>query len=218
MTAKWKIAFSRLLLATTTLLVLQLSRNAIHAEETVSMIIGDNLDGPNVCKKIDKYNVTVIVTETIPYQEIKTEWCAQIPPRCRKSHLKFKQVNRTEVLEKTRAVRECCDGYKENEQRNRCIPHCLKSCGQGTCVAPNTCKCNSGFGGPACDISCPPNYYGPKCKKKCDCANGAECDPYDGKCHCTKGYQGVKCENTCTPDTYGEGCQEICRCENSGEL
>lgn len=205
---KWKIAFV-LSFATMTLLS--------HAEETIFTIVGDDLEGPNVCKRIDNYNVTVVVKEMIPYQESRMEWCAAIPPRCRKTVIKMKEVNKTQVIQKERAIRECCEGYKENEQRNRCVPHCQKPCGSGVCAAPNTCKCNSGYGGPSCDIFCPPGYYGTKCKKKCDCANGAECDPYDGRCHCKKGYQGTKCENTCTPDLYGEGCQEKCRCENGGK-
>lgn len=206
---KWKIVT---LLCLSLLAMMQLS----HAETKI-FIPGEDLEGPNVCKRIIKHNVTVVVTEMVPYQEIKNEWCAKFPPRCQKTYIKLKQVNKTEVLEKTQAIRECCDGYKENEQQNRCIPHCQKSCGFGSCISPNVCKCNSGYGGPTCEITCPPNFYGDKCKKKCDCANGAECDPYDGSCHCKRGYQGTKCENTCTPDKYGEKCQEECRCQNGGK-
>jgi EMI domain len=129
---KWKIVIVLALAA--------LLHSAI-AEETQGTIIGIDLEGPNVCKKIDLYNVTIIVTEMIPYKDYKTVWCAKIPPRCREPVILMKQVNKTEVLQKHRAVRECCEGYKENEQQNRCIPHCQKTCGHGTCVAPNTCKC-----------------------------------------------------------------------------
>lgn len=150
-----------------------------HAETKVN-IIGDELEGPNVCKRIITHNVTVIVAEMVPYQETKMEWCAKFPPRCPKTVIKLRQVNRTEVLEKTQAIRECCEGYKENEQKNGCIPHCHRSCGYGTCSAPDVCKCDSGYGGPSCDITCPPGLFGTKCKKKCDCANDAQCDPYSG--------------------------------------
>jgi hypothetical protein len=64
--------------------------------------------------------------------------------------------------------------------------------------------------------ACPPNRYGKKCKSKCNCANGASCDPYDGKCICRKGYQGRRCDEICPPDHYGENCQETCQCKNSG--
>jgi multiple epidermal growth factor-like domains protein 10/11 len=116
-------------------------------------IIGDELEGPNVCKKIDKYNVTVVVAEMVPFQETKMVWCAKFPPRCPKTEIKLRQVNKTQTLEKARAIRECCEGYVENSQRNRCIPHCVKPCINGKCAAPNQCKCDSGYGGPSCDIS-----------------------------------------------------------------
>lgn len=116
-------------------------------------ILGDELEGPNICKRIDKYNVTVVVTEMVPFQEKKKVWCAQIPPRCTKTEIVLRQVNKTEMLEKERAIRECCEGYVENSQRNKCIPHCTKPCINGKCAAPNQCKCESGFGGPSCDIS-----------------------------------------------------------------
>lgn len=207
---KWKIAIYLCLIVVA-------SSQLSHAE-TKAFIPGDELEGPNVCKRIISHNVTVVVSEMVPYQESKMEWCAAFPPRCRKTVIRLKAVNKTEVLEKTQAIRECCDGYKENEQKNRCIPHCQKPCGDfGTCISPNNCKCDSGYGGPSCDISCPPGKFGKNCKKKCDCTNGAECDPYDGSCHCKRGFQGTKCENTCTPDTYGEKCQEVCRCKNGGK-
>jgi len=207
---KWKIAIYLCLFVVA-------SSQLSHAE-TKAFIPGDELEGPNVCKRIISHNVTVVVSEMVPYQESKMEWCAAFPPRCRKTVIRLKAVNKTEVLEKTQAIRECCDGYKENEQKNRCIPNCQKPCGDfGTCISPNNCKCDSGYGGPSCDISCPPGKFGKNCKKKCDCTNGAECDPYDGSCHCKRGFQGTKCENTCTPDTYGEKCQEVCRCKNGGK-
>src|SRR5690349_5222599 len=69
-------------------------------------ILGDELEGPNVCKRIHNYNVTVVVTDMVPYQEKRTVWCAKLIPRCEKTELKLREVNKTEVLEKMRAVRE----------------------------------------------------------------------------------------------------------------
>ncbi|CAH1716292.1 unnamed protein product [Chironomus riparius] len=206
---KWKIAIY--------LCLFLVALSQLSHAETKAFIPGDELEGPNVCKRIISHNVTVVVKEMVPYQESKNEWCAAIPPRCRKTVIRLKEVNKTEVLEKTQAIRECCDGYIENEQKNRCIPYCHQPCGDhGSCISPDNCKCDSGYGGPSCDITCPPGKYGKNCKNKCDCANGAECDPYDGSCLCKKGFRGNKCENTCTSDKYGEKCQEICRCKNGG--
>lgn len=44
------------------------------------------------------------------------------------------------------------DGYGKNKAGDRCIPVCTV-CVNGKCVAPEQCKCDAGFGGPACDIS-----------------------------------------------------------------
>jgi len=124
----------------------------IMSDESMA-IIGDDLDGPNVCKRIEPYNVTVVTTEMVPYQEIKNVWCASIPPRCRKVEIKLRQKNNTEVLHKTRPVKECCEGFKENEQKNRCVPHCSRPCVHGHCAAPDQCNCESSYGGPSCNFS-----------------------------------------------------------------
>ena len=123
-----------------------------YADETIALI-GDELDGPNVCKRVDIYNVTVVITESVPYQEKEQAWCWSVPPRCPKYKIRFRQQNKTEVLTKTRGIKECCEGYTKNERGDRCVPHCKKPCQHGTCAAPATCKCDSGYGGPACDIS-----------------------------------------------------------------
>lgn len=141
---KWTIALVLLLTAA-------LTHQAL-ADQPL-MLVGDELEGPNVCKRIDHYNVTLLVTDMVPFQVTKNVWCAQIPPRCRKTEIQLRQVNKTEVVQKTRAIRECCDGYTENEARNKCVPHCPKPCVNGYCAAPGQCKCESGYGGPSCDIS-----------------------------------------------------------------
>jgi hypothetical protein len=40
-------------------------------------IIGSELTGPNVCKRIEIFNLSVIVSEVVPYQEIRTVWCGK---------------------------------------------------------------------------------------------------------------------------------------------
>lgn len=51
----------------------------ILADETIT-IVGDELDGPNVCKRIEEYKVEVVVSETVPYQDRINVWCWQVPP------------------------------------------------------------------------------------------------------------------------------------------
>lgn len=44
------------------------------------------------------------------------------------------------------------EGYGKNLHGNQCIPVCTE-CKHGKCIAPDVCKCDAGYGGPACDIS-----------------------------------------------------------------
>lgn len=44
------------------------------------------------------------------------------------------------------------EGYGKNKAGNRCIAICT-DCQHGKCVLPEQCKCDPGYGGPACDIS-----------------------------------------------------------------
>ena len=145
-------------------------------------------------------------------------------------------------------MEECCKGYTQTNVGDKCIPVCSEACVHGTCVAPDTCKCESGYGGPLCNVSeyrptliilfytlygelkirrkkkkncfslaeCPFGKYGKECKKSCRCANGASCDPYDGKCTCTRGWTGEFCNEMCPPNKYGLNCDEDCRCLNGG--
>lgn len=78
---------------------------------------------------------------------------AQFPPRCKKTELKLRKVNKTENVLKMRAIYECCEGYDENEQKTGCDAHCSNPCIHGKCVSPEKCQCEEGYGGPSCDIS-----------------------------------------------------------------
>lgn len=91
-------------------------------------------------------------SEQVPYQERDQSWCLSFPPRCTKYKIKFRTVNKTQALPKTRTVKYCCDGYGRNLAGDRCIPICSE-CKHGECIAPDVCKCNHGYGGPGCDIS-----------------------------------------------------------------
>ena len=48
------------------------------------------------------------------------------------------------------------------------------------------------FQGLVCANPCPSGSYGEGCKKKCECYNGAGCDPLNGNCRCKPGYRGSK--------------------------
>lgn len=100
-----------------------------------------------------RYIVKIVVTENQPYQERSNTWCWSVPPRCSKYKIKFRTVNKTQELTKTRVIKECCEGYGKNKAGDRCIPICTKGCKHGDCVAPEQCKCESGYGGPSCDLS-----------------------------------------------------------------
>lgn len=87
-----------------------------------------------------------------PYQVKEYAWCFNVPPRCSKYKIKFKQVLKTQMLVKHRPVEECCKGYTPDSEGKQCMPVCVEPCVHGKCVAPNTCACAHGYGGPACDI------------------------------------------------------------------
>lgn len=59
---------------------------------------------------------------------------------------------KTQNLVKTRPVENCCQGYTKNTVGDKCIPVCSEDCIHGTCIAPDTCQCETGYGGPYCDI------------------------------------------------------------------
>lgn len=99
-----------------------------------------------------RYTVTVRVSEEQPYQVREFVWCLNVPPRCSKYKIKFKTVYKDQNLVKTRPVEECCQGYAKNAAENKCIPVCSTECLHGRCVAPETCECQTGYGGPNCDI------------------------------------------------------------------
>ncbi|RCN34956.1 EGF-like domain protein [Ancylostoma caninum] len=112
-------------------------------------------------------------------------------------------------------VKACCEGYYQTTE-NVCKPECDPPCKKGRCVAPNVCECDSGYGGKHCTSTCSVGLWGPSCQRKCDCENGANCDPETGACICPSGYQGERCGEECPPDRYGPNCTEKCLCQNGG--
>lgn len=63
--------------ATTLKLFLIMSLMYLISADDSLAIIGSELTGPNVCKRIENYNLSVIVSEMVPYQETKTVWCGE---------------------------------------------------------------------------------------------------------------------------------------------
>lgn len=117
------------------------------------LIVNAELEGPNVCKRQEEYTVSVVTTESQAYQERANTWCWSVPPRCSQYKIKFRTVNKTQILPKSRIVKECCKGYGLNLKGDQCIAVCTNKCINGVCVAPDTCQCEPGYGGPSCDIS-----------------------------------------------------------------
>ncbi|XP_017136793.1 protein draper isoform X6 [Drosophila miranda] len=179
----------------------------VHSELT-------ELDGPNICKRRESYPVEVVYTELQSYQERGSNWCLTIPPRCSTYRIKNRVVNKTKTIMKNRIVRDCCDGYVSGG--GECVPHCTDHCEHGRCIAPEKCKCDHGYGGPACDISvhcetnCRTGYYGENCDKVCRCLNNSSCDPDNGNCICSPGWTGVDCNEPCPTGFYGMECKERC--------
>ena len=102
---------------------------------------------------LPRYTVTTQVTADQPYQYQTTGWCFKPPSfRCTRTKMDVRRVTQDVDIEKTRLVYECCKGYKSTDGQH-CSPVCSKDCEHGTCIAPDTCKCENHFGGPTCSTS-----------------------------------------------------------------
>ncbi|KAB1251081.1 N-acetylglucosamine-1-phosphodiester alpha-N-acetylglucosaminidase, partial [Camelus dromedarius] len=62
--------------------------------------------------------------------------------------------------------------------------------------------------------ACTNGSFGEECAKKCQCHNGATCDPVQGTCTCPPGFTGDTCVQECPLGWYGPGCQSPCKCEH----
>ncbi|XP_036392556.1 scavenger receptor class F member 1 [Megalops cyprinoides] len=99
----------------------------------------------------------------------------------------------------------CCPGWRQ--QGKECpIPVCEgeRACGQDEiCVHPGFCRCKPGFFGALCKTRCPAEFWGPDCRKLCQCHPHGRCDPQTGEC-------------TCLPNRWGPACQNVCKCGRHG--
>ncbi|XP_038115566.1 protein draper isoform X4 [Culex quinquefasciatus] len=210
---------------------------ALAAAQLDELVVDDDLEGPNVCKEVEQYQVFVTAPREITYQERYQKWCVAVPPRCSAYRVRTKIVNETTGINKERILKKCCSGYAKNKELNRCEPVCNPGCRHGKCIAPETCRCDQGYVGKSCNIiisdkpltlweefvkykkqrDCPPNRWGSDCSQVCKCKNNSTCDAQDGSCSCPKGYRGTTCEFQCPSDRFGQDCAEMCQCLNGGK-
>jgi len=152
------------------------------------------LQGSNVCTRLEIYNVTVNVTELKPYQVRESYFCfTDFKLKCSRYRIVMKSIVSQQVLEKKKPIEECCEGFVISPNKTNCIPVCQNNCEHGTCTSPNICKCDDNYGGPYCNKTCPTGKFGEFCTENCQCENGSPCDPYDGQCKCLAGWTGVDC-------------------------
>jgi hypothetical protein len=110
------------------------------------------------------------------------------------------------VLKKEKAVCACAQGWRGEI----CDQACPKDAqgdvcgGKGTCVTDkntgaSTCKCQSGFGGKACTISCPGmSKSGKACSGNGSCTMGTE----KATCKCKDTHLGKACHLPCPLDVH----------------
>ncbi|XP_051820125.1 N-acetylglucosamine-1-phosphodiester alpha-N-acetylglucosaminidase isoform X1 [Antechinus flavipes] len=96
----------------------------------------------------------------------------------------------------------------------------ILDCGPSNCslhglCTENGCQCHAGWIGSNCSQACANGSFGVSCAQKCQCQNGAACDPVNGTCTCLPGFQGDNCAEVCPLGRYGPNCQYACTCENS---
>uniref|UniRef100_A0A8C2BWC6 Multiple EGF-like-domains 10 n=1 Tax=Cyprinus carpio TaxID=7962 RepID=A0A8C2BWC6_CYPCA len=161
------------------------------------------------------YSVTVQESYAHPFDQIYYTSCADILNwfKCTQHRVSYRTAYRRGEKTMHRRKSQCCPGFYQS--RDRCVPHCAEKCVHGRCVAPSTCQCEPGWGGPDCSSACDGDHWGPHCSSRCQCQNGALCNPITGACLCAAGYRGWRCEDLCERSTYGHGCQQRCLCQNN---
>ncbi|XP_043835567.1 N-acetylglucosamine-1-phosphodiester alpha-N-acetylglucosaminidase isoform X2 [Dromiciops gliroides] len=96
----------------------------------------------------------------------------------------------------------------------------ILDCGPSNCslhglCTETGCLCDAGWTGNTCSEACANSSFGVSCAQKCQCQNGAACDPIHGTCTCLPGFQGDTCAEVCPLGWYGPSCQHACTCESS---
>ncbi|OWK11082.1 NAGPA [Cervus elaphus hippelaphus] len=88
------------------------------------------------------------------------------------------------------------------------------NCSQHGLCTETGCRCEAGWTGSNCSEACTSGFFGEDCAQKCQCHNGATCDPVQGTCACPPGFTGDTCVQECPLGWYGPGCQSPCKCEH----
>ncbi|XP_028375750.1 N-acetylglucosamine-1-phosphodiester alpha-N-acetylglucosaminidase isoform X1 [Phyllostomus discolor] len=88
------------------------------------------------------------------------------------------------------------------------------NCSQHGLCTETGCRCEAGWTGSNCSEACSNGSFGEDCAKKCQCQNGATCDPVLGTCTCPPGFTGDSCVQECPLGWHGPGCQKPCECEH----
>ncbi|XP_054880848.1 multiple epidermal growth factor-like domains protein 10 [Poeciliopsis prolifica] len=173
-----------------------------------------NLDDPNVCSHWESYSRMVTESYAHRFDQIYYTNCPDILKwfKCTTYREMYRAAYRRGEKIMYRIKSQCCPGFFEIGEM--CSPHCEDSCVHGSCMAPNTCRCEPGWGGSNCSSACDSDHWGPHCSNRCQCKNGALCNPITGSCICTPGYRGWRCEAQCESGSYGNGCQWTCQCQN----
>uniref|UniRef100_M3YKH0 Multiple EGF like domains 10 n=1 Tax=Mustela putorius furo TaxID=9669 RepID=M3YKH0_MUSPF len=173
-----------------------------------------NLEDPNVCSHWESYSVTVQESYPHPFDQIYYTSCTDILNwfKCTRHRISYRTAYRHGEKTMYRRKSQCCPGFYES--REMCVPHCADKCVHGRCIAPNTCQCEPGWGGTNCSSACDGDHWGPHCSSRCQCKNGALCNPITGACHCAAGFRGWRCEDRCEQGTYGNDCHQRCQCQN----
>ncbi|XP_076295555.1 uncharacterized protein LOC143216420 [Lasioglossum baleicum] len=167
------------------------------------------------CPRLQNYTVTRMERYLEPVTVDTYTWCLQIPPRCLKTRTEMRERYQIKTENRTRTVNECCEGYQlqispNGGDKTECRPFC-ENCFFGVCVSPRNCQCYPGFRGENC--VCGEGTWGPECKEKCNCAEGASCDPVNGNCsRCPAGLRGRRCNESCAEGRWGANCAFPCDC------
>ncbi|KAJ6646222.1 Epidermal growth factor-like protein [Pseudolycoriella hygida] len=186
---------------------------------SIKLAVALNSDG--FCTSIETYKERVTYIETYRVSVPFTKKCRYVTYRTCYDYREEKksQLASRDVL-KTRIVKKCCQGYRQED--SKCMPICSASCINGTCTAPETCTCNKGFHKNDQQI-CVENECDPDRVDGNECPDGT-CTP-NGQCVCNKGFERklsdasvkFKCVPICTQGCANGTCAlpDKCVC-NSG--
>lgn len=81
--------------------------------------LGD-LEGPNVCDKVEEITLTITKQVTIPYKVKTTSWCITPPFKCSKEGTAYKMESQDVPVLVNRTVKICCEGFGQRD--NLCLP------------------------------------------------------------------------------------------------